>query len=307
MPMSNYDIGNYVLELLSAIGFYSGEESLDEELIRTFVELSITGNPRSIKRLINSLSLIKIFNNLSDDLDSNFLNDKNGATVMFAMVCLQTAHPEVYDLLSDYPDFQKWDEDIAFKITQGKEMLEENFQSNFEQATKQGEDFDESWEKILFKICYLNPRARAKTTDISRFLSVLIEEFGSKKDVLTELISNALGQSAITSITSKENPNVRPAKGSYKPHFNQGFDDWIQRKTEDISNSTKIMDLKIPDEPIQKLKKFVDILKNEYKAVDAVENPDAEITIHYSGNITIKYKRKKLLVLDFGSMIRKKI
>jgi len=299
MPMSNYDIGNYVLELLSAIGFYSGEESLDEELIRTFVELSITGNPRSIKRLINSLSLIKIFNNLSDDLDSNFLNDKDGATVMFAMVCLQTAHPEVYDLLSDYPDFQKWDEDIAFKITQGKEMLEENFQSNFEQATKQGEDFDESWEKILFKICYLNPRARAKTTDISRFLSVLIEEFGSKKGVLTELISNALGQSAITSITSKENPNVRPAKGSYKPHFNQGFDDWIQRKTEDISNSMKIMDLKIPDEPIQKLKKFVDILKNEYKAVDAIENPDAEITIHYSAMLTVKYKKKKTVSFGF--------
>ena len=149
--MSNYNIGNYVLDLLQEIDFYSGEESLEEDLIRQFVDLSITGNPRSIKRLINSLSLIKIFNNISEDLETDFLKDKDGATIMFAMVCLQTAHPEVYDLLVQNPDFQTWDDELAYKITQGKEKLEENFEENFLLATKQGTDFDEDWEKVLLE------------------------------------------------------------------------------------------------------------------------------------------------------------
>ena len=305
MPMSNYDIGNYVLELLSTIDFYSGDEELDEELIKNFVELSITGNPRSIKRLINSLSLIKLFNSLSDDLDSNFLKDKNGATIMFAMVCLQTAHPDIYDLLSQNPDFQKWDDELAYKVTQGKEKLEENYELNYNQATKQGEDFDEEWEKILFKVCYLNPRSRAKATNISRFLTILIDEFKADKnsEELTNLISNALGQSAITSVTTTENPNIRPAKGSYKPFYNEGFDDWLDRKIEDISIRAKKSkeEFSIPVEVFEKLKSFVDILKNDFGACDANENPDNDLTLHYSGNLTLKYKGKKTFSFWVGT------
>ena len=100
------------------------------------LNFSISGNPRSIKRLINSLSLIKIINRYSEDQDSDFLKDKVGATIMFAMVCLQTAHPDVYDLLAEYPDFTKWDDEIAFKKTQGKEMQEEAFQENYDQAKR---------------------------------------------------------------------------------------------------------------------------------------------------------------------------
>ena len=59
---------------------------------------------------------------------------------MFAMVCLQTAHPDIYDLLSQNPDFQKWDDELAYKVTQGKEKLEENYELNYNQATKQGEN-----------------------------------------------------------------------------------------------------------------------------------------------------------------------
>ena len=61
MPMGNYDIANYVLGLAREIGFYAGKEELDSDLINQFVTKSIGGNPRSIKRLINSLAY-KILN-----------------------------------------------------------------------------------------------------------------------------------------------------------------------------------------------------------------------------------------------------
>ena len=60
MPMGQYDIGNYVTSLLVDIGFIE-KDSIDTEDIREIVLYTIGGNPRSIKRLVNSVSLIEIF------------------------------------------------------------------------------------------------------------------------------------------------------------------------------------------------------------------------------------------------------
>ena len=60
MPMGQYDIGNYVSSLLVDVGFIE-KDSVDTEDIKEIVLLTIGGNPRSIKRLINSVSLIEIF------------------------------------------------------------------------------------------------------------------------------------------------------------------------------------------------------------------------------------------------------
>ena len=160
MPMGNYDIANYVLGLLGEIGFYAGKEELDPELINQFVTKSIGGNPRSIKRLINSLALIKILNDKDAGEDSDgVLKDKDTAMVMFAMVCLQIAHPEIYQLFVDNPNFREWNEDLAYRETQAKEEEDENWEKNFIQASEQ-DDFNEEWERCLFRVCYVNPRRR---------------------------------------------------------------------------------------------------------------------------------------------------
>ena len=91
---------------------------------------------------------------------------------MFAMVCLQTSQPDVYNLLAEYPDFTKWDDEIAFKKTQGKEMQEEAFQENYDQAI-QSDDFDEDWEKALYRICYIRPRLKPRVSDISKFFTFM--------------------------------------------------------------------------------------------------------------------------------------
>ena len=94
MPMSDYNIGQYISGLLKQIDFEDDEdEKLSPDLTAAFVNLTISGNPRSIKRLINSLSLIKIINNLAEDQDSDFLDDEVGATIMFAMVVCKLLSP----------------------------------------------------------------------------------------------------------------------------------------------------------------------------------------------------------------------
>ena len=52
-----------------------------------------------------------------------------------------------------------------------KAELGENWEKNFEQAVKT-DNFNEPWEQCLFRVCYSNPRRRAKAGDISEFISI---------------------------------------------------------------------------------------------------------------------------------------
>ncbi len=296
MPMGNYDIANYVLGLLDEIDFYKGEDELSPELINQFVTKSIGGNPRSIKRLINSLALIKILNDKeSGDTSEGVLKDRDTAMVMFAMVCLQIAHPEIYQLFADNPNFKEWDAELAYRETQGKEAEDKNWKKNFEQAVKT-DAFDEPWEQCLFRVCYLNPRRRAKATDISNFISLFDGPDFNDANIIS-LIETALGQTAVTSVSSKENPNIRPPKGSYQRYFVSGYDAWLSKTIDDKGKN-------YPDFPLPEsekiVKQYIDCLKSEpYKAVDfnqekSMDEQGSDYVIKYAGGISVYYKGKKI-------------
>ena len=225
MPMASYDIGKYVLSLLNDIQYYeSDEDQLDEDLIESLVTLSIGTNPRSIKRLINSLSLIKILNDTKNESDSgggSAINNKDVATVMLAMVCLQIANTDIYDLLVAEPPFvASWDEEFAYELSLKKETNDKSFEENFKQAIT-SEDFNEAWEQCLYRVCYVNPRQRPNATKYSRFLSDLRENFEIVH--FGNILATALKETAVTAVSATDKPNVRPPKGSFKPHFNLGL------------------------------------------------------------------------------------
>ena len=301
MPMGNYDIANYVIGLLGQINFYSGKEDLDEELIRKFVTKSIGGNPRSIKRLINSLALIKILNDIEDGEESDgTLTDVDAAMIMFAMVCLQIAHPEIYQLFADNPNYKEWNKELAYRETQGKEESDENWEKNFEQAVKT-DNFNEPWEQCLFRVCYSNPRRRAKAGDISEFISIFDEEFKDSDRDVNELIESALGKTAVTSVSSKENPNIRPPKGSYKPHYVTGYDAWLKNKIEKENYEKKFPDF--PSEACENIiKMYIKVLKSKpYNAIDfdpskptKLKDYDSDYVLKYSGAIAVYYKGSKI-------------
>ena len=117
MPMGQYDIGNYVSSLLVDVGFIE-KDSVDTEDIKEIVLLTIGGNPRSIKRLINSVSLIEIFTeeklNFAGVEEAKTEETKEEKFLLFSLLCLQIAYPAIYSLLIEEPDFLKWNEDFAF-------------------------------------------------------------------------------------------------------------------------------------------------------------------------------------------------
>jgi len=304
MPMASYDIGKYVLSLLENIAYYDSEkDELSEELIEPLVTLSIGTNPRSIKRLINSLSLIKILNDTKNESESgggSAIDNADVATIMLAMVCLQIANSEIYDMLVAEPKFvDKWDELFAYKITQKKETtIDNSWNENFEQA-KKSKDFDESWEQCLYRVCYVNPKQRAKATKYSKFLSVLREKYDPEQ--FEKYLTTALKETAVTAVSATDKPNIRPPKGSFKPHFNNDYTGWIERKKEDHPNYKDL-----PKDATSKVfESIIETYKNSFGAVDqeSEENKQSQLehTIKYAGGITFYYKKKKF----FGMGIKR--
>jgi hypothetical protein len=225
MPMGQYNIGKYVNSLLINIGFVEGE-GLDDEAIREIIHRTIGGNPRSIKRLVNSVSLIQIFASkrrqqlgnadTAGDGESEGISTEDEKFLLFALLCLQIAYPPIYSLLTREPSFPIWDDALAFKETnRSEERLDSNdklspeaaaqiFVTEFENA-KKSEDFDEEWEQALFRICYVRPRLKPRVADISKFFSYIKDELLSdNQEIIGQTISRILTQTSVTSVTSTD-------------------------------------------------------------------------------------------------------
>ncbi len=240
MPMGQYNIGKYVNSLLLDIGFVEGE-GLDDEAIREIILRTIGGNPRSIKRLVNSVSLIQIFTevktvdgnsekNEQSDTDGEGISADDEKFLLFALLCLQIAYPPVYSLLTREPNFSIWDDALAFKETKRSEETDsEVFEREFEVA-KQTEDFDEDWEQALYRICYDRPRLKPRVSDISKFFSYIKDELlADQQEEIGTLIADILTQTSVTSVTSTDQGQVvlPEREGAYKRRYLEGIDAFI--------------------------------------------------------------------------------
>lgn len=108
MPVASYNVDTFLVEALSEIEFFSKEELADTVLAENLSEiarLSVGCNPRSLKRLTNTLSLISIINESLAKASSLTPTTKD-KTLNFALVCMQIAYPYIYNQLSEEPDFK---------------------------------------------------------------------------------------------------------------------------------------------------------------------------------------------------------
>ena len=117
LPVSNYKPMNFVLDSLVEIGYISKTEKnipYVENHIEKIVVSSVGKNPRSIKRLINTLSLLDCIGKCAakEEIDSS-LETK---IMNFAIVALQICYPKIYNILALNPIFKNWDESIATKL-----------------------------------------------------------------------------------------------------------------------------------------------------------------------------------------------
>ena len=287
MPMGQYDIGNYVSSLLVDVGFIE-KDSVDTEDIKEIVLLTIGGNPRSIKRLINSVSLIEIFTeeklNFAGVEEAKTEETKEEKFLLFSLLCLQIAYPAVYSLLIEEPDFLKWNEDFAFSHTNKEEEKEKELFDKEYQNAIQTEDFDEDWEKALYRICYIRPRLKPRVTDISKFFTFIKDKYteGDDEDLGTT-IQEVLSKTSVTSVSATDQAQniVLPEreKGSYK-----------RRVLNDLD--TYLLDLKVTHNCCEK-----SVQTNKY-IHDKMLEKFKDITPYYTGSMTFQFNKRKFMKIS---------
>ncbi|RXP60863.1 hypothetical protein EC396_04200 [Lutibacter sp. HS1-25] len=211
MPVSSYKVNDFLKESLRNIEYITTAQASNDVLITklsTIANLSVGSNPRSIKRLLNSLSLIKCINDAKEDDDLKLETDTD-LLLNFFLVSLQIAYPKIYNILVENNDFTAWNETIA--LNYNLKPLDENSQNKLNQM----EEFDEEWEKILFRLCETDYYLKQKALSLSLLLNMIKEivenSFSTDdedKEDLEHYINRIISLSAITNLKANDNNSI---------------------------------------------------------------------------------------------------
>ena len=202
MPVASYKIDEFLMDSLCVIGYIDAKGKADKSLCEaiTYYALQSVGtNPRSLKRLINYLSLIKLVIAQTKDRqdDADFAAWKD---VLFALVSLQIQYPKVYEALQGNPNFPAWGEafEQKWQIPALKEGEKEKLVAR--------EESDEPWEQLLFRFCRRDTFLEAGALNISRILNRIRARIAA--DNPTESVGDTvewlLRLSAVTSVKSEQ-------------------------------------------------------------------------------------------------------
>ena len=208
MPVANYKIDDFLMDSLREIGYVDEKERNDKsicEAITYYALQSVGTNPRSLKRLINYLSLIKLVIAQTPDSqdDTDFAEWKD---ILFALVSLQIQYPKVYEALQGDSDFPTWGE--AFEQKWQIPALKEGEKEKLAAM----EEFDETWEQMLFRFCRLDTFLETRAINVSRILNRIKVRIDpdNKNMCIGETVSWLLELSAVTSVKSEQSQTAVP-------------------------------------------------------------------------------------------------
>ena len=202
MPVGGYDIANLLIEKLKTAGVELPQNE-SEEFVKT-LRLTVGTNPRSLKRYLNSFSLIK--NVIS--IESEGQRDEISDLMLFALLGIQIAYPQVFRVLAIDNDFVHWSTDLAGKLEIDLEEV-----SNKVSSYSEVELLDEEWEKIIWAVCQKDSYLRSRAFDVLQVLNLLRKGFGdSLQDELEKAIEFASITNVDDSFEAKQSTNGKKTK-----------------------------------------------------------------------------------------------
>lgn len=207
MPVASYSVDTFLVDALRKIEFFSNEELNDMTLAETLSEitqLSVGTNPRSLKRLTNTLALISIINEIQNN-NANSHQERLAKILNYAMVCIQIAYPYIYNQLTESPNYKEWNEKVAsrLKLRPLTELERETLDST--------EEFDEEWEKVVFRMCQKETYLSNRVFSVSSLLNKIAELINDDAQ-LGEVIASTLELSAVTNLKAFDSPMKNPTK-----------------------------------------------------------------------------------------------
>lgn len=207
MPVGQYKIDNLILGGLERLNYF-GDQQIDNDFKADIVNISnltVGSNPRAIKRLLNSLSLVK---SITKSVNSDDSNDLFQEIINIGVFSIQISYPTIYRALERYPNFSEWNNVLVeeFKLDKIDEELKVQLSTN--------EFFDEEWEQVLYQLCNKDKFLSNRGMKISRLLNLLItiteKNIAKNKNELEgisigDIMSNSIQISSVTSFSDNEN------------------------------------------------------------------------------------------------------
>ena len=207
MPVASYSVDAFLVDALRKIEFFCDEELNNPSLAETLSEitrLSVGSNPRSLKRLTNTLALISIINEMQKG-EVSATQEQQSKVLNYALVCVQIAYPYIYNQLTEEPDFKNWNEKIAskLKLRQLTDMEKESLDST--------DEFDEEWEKVVFRMCQKETFLSSRAFSVSSLLNKIADIVGDD-GVLGDVVTATLELSAVTNLKAFDGPMKKPGE-----------------------------------------------------------------------------------------------
>jgi hypothetical protein len=189
MPTGAYDIDFFLDEKLKGLGM-----NIPDSLKLLYLEVvknSVGHNPRSLKRFINTFSLLNTIRK-AENANEEQQNSEATEFMLFALLGIQITYPKIFRHLGMNQDFKNWNQ--AFAARQGLD-----WQVISDKVKEYGDNqlVDEDWEKVVWGLCQSDAYLKSRAFSILELLNALADHFG---DGLEDVMQNALEFAAITAV-----------------------------------------------------------------------------------------------------------
>lgn len=195
LPVNNYRPMDFMMRSLVDVGYITELNSKDPNVRERFaaiVEATVGKNPRSIKRLINTLSLIDCIDACGSNKESVEMT-MDEKQLNFIVVAIQICYPKIYRMLSQKSDFTSWDLEFARKM--GIKLNVDTDESNAVQ-----------WDEVVEAACQPDAFLSQHHNDILGLLNLIIEILSktnnATNDNISAKIKNILDKSSVTGVDS---------------------------------------------------------------------------------------------------------
>ena len=245
MPVGAYDITSFLKTKLDALGVPLEKGNINQ--ITKIIRYTIGNNPRSLKRYLNTFSLINQI--IEDDEEDD--KDNENIILLFAVLGIQVSYPQIFRLLTQNANYLNWNKEYGNKIGLDLEQA-------IEELKKVGESelTDEAWEQIIWGFCQTDPFLKVKCFNILELLNFLREltyenlenkDWDDKiikndklyspiKDKLYEELSSVLEFAAITNVDDDLATKQAVSKVGSRTYY-EGIDGYILENKESSNYS----------------------------------------------------------------------
>ena len=261
MPTGAYNIENFLDKKLNDLGI-----ALDADILPKYVKVvsnTVGFNPRSLKRYLNTFSLLRKISEMSDEGEI----DKDDDFVLFNLIGIQVSYPRVFRLFNQFPMYLDWNESVAAKFELGSMSELKKKSENF------NEQADEDWERILFGVAQKDSYLKANWTRAQMLLDDLRNHFKKTEDLYRK-IDGAMEFASMTSvddaIEGKSNKKFTFTVSNFET-----YDVWENQRRKD--------DDKITSELISIHKSIYDYIKSDFPEINIKFRKDGAALFHIDG------------------------